>query len=336
MMRILSATALLGGLAFLSPVSGQPAPVPVPPSAPSVEAPAEDPGVSTLLEYDSDKANRMTVPVNIDGSGPYRFVVDTGAERTVIATDLADRLNLNPGKTSVVHSMTEVSRIPTVVIPELEVAGRMVRDINAPALERGHLGAEGMLGVDSLQRQRISFDFGRQEMTITPSKKREEKWPKDSIVVTARSVFGHLVLIDAAVDGQKVWVIVDTGSQVTVANEALRRKLARKGKLGITHPVEMVSVTGGRTTVDRTKVNLIRIGGVDIVNMPIAFADVHPFKKLKLTKRPAILLGMDALQLFERVSVDFANRRMKVLPHPRSELSEPTQMARTEAAKPAG
>ena len=333
-MRMLSATALLGGLAFLSPVSGQPAPVPA--STPSVEAPPEGDEVSTLLEYDADKANRMTVPVNIDGSGPYRFVVDTGAERTVIATDLADRLNLNPGKTSTVHSMTEVSRIPTVIIPELEVAGRMVRGINAPALERGHLGAEGMLGVDSLQRQRIHFDFGRQEMTITPSKKREEKWPKDSIIVTARSVFGHLVLIDASVDGQKVWVIVDTGSQVTVANEALRRKLVRKGRLGQTHPVEMLSVTGGRMIVDRTKVNLIRIGGVDIVNMPIAFADVHPFKKLKLTKRPAILLGMDALQLFDRVSVDFANRRMRVLPHPRSALPEPAQMARAPEIRPAG
>ncbi|HEY5721802.1 MAG TPA: retroviral-like aspartic protease family protein [Allosphingosinicella sp.] len=331
-MRILSATALLGGIAFLSPASGQPAPA----QGPSVEAPPEEESVTTLLEYDEDRANRMTVPVNIDGSGPYRFVVDTGAERTVISSDLADRLNLVPGRTSTVHSMTEVSRIATVVIPQLEVAGRTVRDINAPALERGHLGAEGMLGVDSLQRQRISFDFGRQEMTITPAKKREERWPKDTIVVTARSVFGHLVLIDASVDGQKVWVIVDTGSQVTVANEALRRKLARKGKLGITHPVEMVSVTGGRTMVDRTKVSLIRIGGVDIVNMPIAFADVHPFKKLKLTKRPAILLGMDALQLFDRVSVDFANRRMKVLPHPRTALPEATEMARTAAVKPAG
>jgi hypothetical protein len=98
----------------------------------------------------------------------------------------------------------------------------------------------------------------------------------------------------------------------------------------------MVSVTGGRMMVDRTKVSLIRIGGVDIVNMPIAFADVHPFKKLKLTNRPAILLGMDALQLFERVSVDFANRRVKVLPHPRSALPEPTQMARAPVPAPVG
>jgi predicted aspartyl protease len=173
-------------------------------------------------------------------------------------------------------------------------------------------------------------------MSIAPSRRREEVWPKDVIVITARKRFGHLVLVDASVDGQKVWVIVDTGSQVTIANEALRRQLARRGRLGPTTPVEMLSVTGGRLTIDRTKVNLIRIGGVDIVDMPIAFADVHPFHKLNLTKRPALLLGMDALRLFQRVSVDFANRKVKMLPTPRSALDPQTQMARTGQTRPVG
>ena len=322
------AAAVASGLVLVSPLHGQQQP------AATLEGPPMPEG-NTILPYDPDQGHRMTVPVTIGSSGPHRFVVDTGAERTVIASDLADRLNLVPGRTSTVHSMTEVSRIATVVIPELEVGGKRVKGINAPALDRRNLGAEGMLGVDSLQSQRISFDFGRQQMTIAPSRKREEKWPKDVIVVTARSRFGHLVLIDASVDGQKVWVIVDTGSQVTVANNALRRKLEKKKRLGQTQSVEMVSVTGGRLMVDRTRVNLIRIGGVDIVNMPIAFADVHPFRKLKLMKRPAILLGMDALQLFDRVSVDFANRKVKVLPLPRSQRPVPNQMASAPAVAPA-
>ena len=324
------AAAAVAGLAFISPVLGQEQPQPT-----TLEGPPIPEG-DTILPYDPDQGARMTVPVTIGRSGPHRFVVDTGAERTVIASDLADQLNLSPGRTSTVHSMTEVSRIATVVIPELEVGGKRVKGINAPALNRTNLGAEGMLGVDSLKSQRVSFDFIRQEMTIAPSRRREEKWPDDVIVVTARSRFGHLVLVDASVDGQKVWVIVDTGSQVTVANNALRRKLEKKNRLGSTHSVEMLSVTGGRMMVDRTKVNLIRIGGVDIVNMPIAFADVHPFRKLKLMKRPAILLGMDALQLFDRVSVDFANRKVKMLPTPRSALKPDNQMARAPAVVPVG
>jgi predicted aspartyl protease len=193
-----------------------------------------------------------------------------------------------------------------------------------------------MLGVDSLQSQRVSFDFVNREMTITASRRNEERWPHDTIVVTGRSVFGHLVLVDASVDDQRVWVIVDTGSAVTVANNALRRKLERRHRLRATVPIEMTSVTGGRLVADQTQVKLIRIGGVDIVNMPIAFADVHPFRKLGLLDRPALLLGMDALQLFRRVSVDFANRRVKMLPSPRSSLTPPRRMAGDGAVRPAG
>jgi predicted aspartyl protease len=293
----LLALAVLG-----SPLRGQePSPVPA----------ADDP--ETVLLTRSDEWARMTVPVTIDGRGPYAFVVDTGAERTVIARELARTLGLDPGRVVTVHSMTEVQPIQTVVIGALEVGGKLVENIQAPALERRNLGAEGMLGVDSLQKQRVSFDFKRQKMTVVPSKRLEERWPEGTIVITGRSRFGHLVLVDASVDGQKVWVILDTGSAITIGNEKLRRQLERKQRLGSTRAVEMVSVTGGRINVDQTTIGRIRIGSMNIQGMPIAFADVHPFKKLDLLDRPAILLGMDALQLFQRVSVDFANRKVRML-----------------------
>ena len=38
--------------------------------------------------------DRMTVPVLLSGSGPFRFLVDTGADRTAISRQLASRLNL--------------------------------------------------------------------------------------------------------------------------------------------------------------------------------------------------------------------------------------------------
>jgi predicted aspartyl protease len=184
-----------------------------------------------------------------------------------------------------------------------------------------------MLGVDSLKMQRVSFDFVRQQMTVSPSSRREERWEEEGIVVTGRSRFGHLVLVDAAVDGQRVWVIVDTGSQVTIGNSALRAKLAKKRRIGATRPVEMTSVTGGKVMADQAVARRIRIGGMDIRSMPIAFADVHPFRKLELMDRPALLLGMDALQLFDRVSVDFANRKVRLLQPGRSDRGIASRMA---------
>ena len=332
-LRLLVLPVAAAALAGLSPLSGQePAPPP--------DQPRDEQG--TVLGTDLDRWARMTVPVTIGDHGPFEFVVDTGAERTSIAQELARDLRLGLGQRARLHSMSEVSQIQTVLIPTLEVGGRSVRDIHAPALQRRYIGAEGILGVDSLQSQRVSFDFARQQMTVTNSRKREEYWGKDTIVVTARNRLGHLVLVDASVDGQKVWVILDTGAQTTVANNVLRRKLERKGRLHATTAIMLQSVTGGQVPAEQTVVKRIRLGGIDIQDMPVAFADVHPFTKLGLTDRPALLLGMDALRLFDRVSVDFPNRRVRLLGGSRSQLqgqrfaSLPQTVAPAKAGAPAG
>ena len=313
---------LLVGLGGMMALAGSVAAQEAPPPAPEIAAPPPtvDPAMldqqqAETLGTGRDVNDRMTVGVNIDGRGPFPFIVDTGAERTVISSELARSLALQPGRTATVHSMSEVSQIATVVIPDLRVGSHSTAQINAPALARANLGASGILGVDTLQRQRVTFDFHRREMTVTPSRTREERWDDmNTVVVTGRSLYGRLVLVDASVDGQRVWVIIDTGSEVSVGNMALRAALARHNRLrDLGRPIRMVSITGGILSADYGFARTIRVGGLDINNLPIAFSDVHPFRQLGLMNRPALLLGMDALRLFSRVSVDFPNRRVRVL-----------------------
>ncbi|MDQ8756172.1 aspartyl protease family protein [Sphingosinicella sp. LHD-64] len=314
------AILLVGGLlALAAPLWGQ-----APPSPPS---PLPDQQTAETLGTSDDAASRLTVPVSIGGQGPFPFVIDTGSERTVISRELAQTLRLGPGRPAMVHSMTEASRIPTVVLDELQVGSRRMRDIHAPALAQTNLGAVGMLGVDSLQSQRVVFDFERKEMTVTPSRRRDERWDGDTIVITARNRFGRLILVDASVDGQRVYVIVDTGAQFTIGNDALRRRLERRGRLGPTVPVGLVSVTGGELRADAAVAQRVQLGGLTIEHLPVAFADAHVFRQLRLTNRPAILLGMDALRLFDRVSVDFANRRVRLLMPESSSAPPPRRFA---------
>jgi predicted aspartyl protease len=305
---------LLAAGAVALPLAAQQAPV--------------DPASPDVLNYIPDATSRMTVPVSIGGSGPYRFLVDTGSERTVISRELAVQLQLGAGTTAQVHSMTEVSDVRTAIIPSLDVGARRVSNIQAPMLERRHLGAEGMLGVDSLQQHRVLFDFGRRQMQISPSRSREERWPDDAIVITGRRVMGRLVLVDADVEGTPIRAIVDTGAEVSIGNDALRRRLERRGRLGSTVPILLTSVTGGQMIAQATTVSRMRIGGIIINDMPIAFSEVHPFRKLGLTDRPALLLGMDALMLFDRVSIDFANHRVRVLPL--SQRAQEVRLARRD------
>jgi len=115
-------------------------------------------------------------------------------------------------------------------------------------------------------------------------------------------------------------VIVDTGSQVTIGNDALRRALQAKDLLQETHPVDLMSVTGEHITGDYMFLKHLEIGGVVLQNLAIVFAPAHTFQQLKLTDKPALLLGMNAIRAFKKVSIDFANRRLRVILPQTSEL----------------
>lgn len=287
----------------------------------------QDPAAPETLGYRPDTTERMTVPITIDGQGPFRFIVDTGAERTVISRELASRLALDASHMVTLASVADVRQVPTVIIPRIDVGRRSLSGVQAPALFENHIGADGMLGVDSLRNQRIVFDFERQEMRLSRSYAEDDRWPSDTIVVTAQTRLGRMVLADATVDGERVRAIVDTGSQITVGNEALRRRLIGRGRIDPNLSLQVTSVTGATAQLNYTVTRRLRIGGALVNNLPIAFGGLELFRHLDLQDRPAILLGMDALQLFRQVSVDFGSRRLRLVPGPTSQLGGPLRVA---------
>jgi len=265
-----------------------------------------------VIDAGIDRAQRMTVPVTVDGKGPFSFVVDTGADRTVVSRELADRLRLASNGSAMMHTMAGVGSVDTVRVPLLEVGGGRTADISAPALAQVNLGAHGLLGVDSLQGRRVEMDFGKGTLTVVSSKVRERINP-DTIVVTARSRYGQLILVDSDIGGTPITVIVDSGAQNSVGNIALRDMLARRKKVRDFYPITLTDVTGRELPAEVAVVHSMRIGGFTINDIAVAFVDAHPFKRFGLEKKPAMLLGMGTLRAFHRVSVDFAARKVRFL-----------------------
>jgi predicted aspartyl protease len=270
---------------------------------------------SDEVAISSDGADRMTVPVSVSGTGPYQFLVDTGSERTVISRELARQLRLTSGRAAILHSVMGANNIETVHIPHLKVSGNTISVVDAPALGASNIGADGMLGIDSLHSQRVLFDFKAKTMSITPSNQPLERLEGDTIVVRARSRGGRLIFTQAKIDGKRVSVIVDTGSQVTIANMALQKLLTKKGHALLPEMVTIESVTGEQMSARITRVAHLELGGVNLTDLSVAFADAHIFRQLDLDDRPALLLGMNAMKAFDRISIDFAAKKVRfVLP----------------------
>lgn len=101
-----------------------------------------------------DRIGRILVPVTINGLGPFRMLVDTGANRTTITTDVAQRLGLDLAKapTVVLNGVTGSATVPAVAIERMRAGDLMLDDQQVPVVEP-HLisGADGILGVAGLR-----------------------------------------------------------------------------------------------------------------------------------------------------------------------------------------
>lgn len=298
-------------------------------AAATTEPVSPPPAANEAVDFGADKSQRMTVPVSIDGQGPFNFVVDTGAERTVLSEELANTLGLGRTGTAEVHSISGAQRFQTVTVPSLSVTSTPVRNVQAPLLKRGNLGAEGLLGIDSLQSKAILIDFAQQKIMVTPASKAPELNADegDTIVIRARSRLGRLILADAAVGQRKIAVVIDTGAEHSVGNLAMRKAAVKRGKALLLIPTTLQDVAGGTVPAEIAVVNDMRLGSVTLTGMPIAFADLPVFRQLGLDKRPAMLLGMNTLRAFNQVAVDFATKKVRFVVPGDSSREDATQLA---------
>jgi predicted aspartyl protease len=211
------------------------------------------------------------------------------------------------------HSLSGASKVETANVPQLQLAGDAQNVREAALLSKSNMGADGMLGIDSLRTKRVQFDFEKQTLSIVPSATRDFRDEPGTIVVQGTRRNGRLILSDASADGHPLTVVIDTGAEVSIGNDALRQQLIGRGLVSTPMRVSLQSVTGEMITGDFVMIRNLEIGGATLKNLAVVFADAHTFKALNLEKRPAVLLGMNAIRAFKKVSIDFAKKKFRVV-----------------------
>ncbi len=260
---------------------------------------------TATVDGTTDSHLRMTVPVTIEGEGPFQFMIDTGAQATAVTRDLSDRLELEPIGEAMVVGMASRARVDMVELDGLEFATRTLDDLEVPLLEGRHIGADGILGLDSLQDMRVLIDFRDETIAVNDAKALGGNRGYE-IVVRARRKLGRLIITRAQIDGITTAVVVDTGAQNSIGNLALQRKM-RARNLDTIHNTD---VNGKALVGTLDFARTVRIEGMTLNNLPIVFADGPAFRSLGLDKRPAMILGMHDLRVFDRVAIDFSSKKI--------------------------
>lgn len=272
-------------------------------------APPEEP--PTRLDTGRDAFEHMLAPVSINGQGPFQFLIDTGANTSCISRALADKLMLAGAEPALVHTIVGARQRPGVLIDRLQVGQRDRKAVHAAAMPLTP-ELDGVLGVDWLAGQRLELGFKTRSLAITRSK---YEFSRDGLaVVPARRSHGQLTIVDADLGGRRVSAMIDSGSQMSLCNWPLRALLAdsQRHARAEAEPrrVNLETLVGEEFSGDMTYLPFLRLGGLQMGNVPVVYADMPVFELWGLKKTPAVVLGMDLLTQFDSVALDYGRSQV--------------------------
>lgn len=286
-------------------------PVSLSQTPPTPAPPAEQPLL--ILDASLDQDSRLTVEVMINGQGPFQFVVDTGADRSVLTPGVVQRLGLPVGPDIIVHGVSGTIQTQTALVTSLNTGDTRLTSVVLPVLPYDRVGADGLLGVDILEGRNVIMDFRKKQLEVRRSKPASElvRLPRE-VSVLADERFGRLTLADSRIGGVRSLAFIDSGGGVSIGNMALARAIAsrRRRAPDFVQRASLLTAGGEMQLGEFRVVPSIAMGELRITNVPMAFADLHIFDLWSLNDRPAALIGADVLRLFARVELDFGAGRV--------------------------
>jgi len=271
------------------------------------------PDEAAKIAADRDAANHLTINVTLDGKGPFRFVVDTGADRSVIAEDVAGALGLLHQRQVMVEGVVRTIPAQTVRLANMSF-GPVSRDnLDVPILPRSLLNADGYLGLDAIDGYRVTLDFKNRALEVSqPRHARFIGWdPPGEALVPVIGRFGHLRSVNCKADDIRATAFIDTGAEVSVGNAKLFEALMEISPTYLKQEtVPLTGVTGGVVQGHITTVNRVHLNSLTFEGCNIVIADLQIFDLWGLSETPALLIGMNFLRQFSRVSIDYGRKEL--------------------------
>jgi hypothetical protein len=269
------------------------------PDAPEVLVEANEPKyVAPTLR---DRIGRIWAPVLINGKGPFRLVLDTGASHSAIIGRVATSLGMQAQADNiVVRGVTGSAVVPALRVDRMEVGAVLIEPSTLPIVADVFGGAEGVLGREGMPDKRIYADFTKDQLTISRSH-REHAPPGFSVVPLKR------------IGSIKAHAVIDTGGQQSVGNLALLEALKKYPPKNSVME-DIIGVTLEVQPGNTVSTPPMDIGSLKLRGVRITFADMYLFDHLNLTHEPMVFLGMDLLGSFDVLVIDYRMREMQIRP----------------------
>ncbi len=259
-----------------------------------------------------DRIGRIWAPVMIDGKGPFRLVLDTGATHSVVTNEVALALGIRPEdrRETRLLGVTGAATVPTIPVKSFEIGDLLIEPAVLPIIQDAMGGADGILGNEGLKDKRIVIEFLRDRITITHSHRQPAEY--GFITVPMRLGKDGLLTVLARVGTQRAVAVIDTGAQRTLGNLALYKALSEDRHRGgsVAH---VYGATQAEQDGDSHFAPPISLGRATINSANIVYSDFSIFEHWGLDNQPALIVGMDVLGLVDTLTIDYPRQELQIL-----------------------
>jgi len=228
-----------------------------------------------------DSAGAIIVYVRINDSGPFPFLLDTGASHSVVSESLAERLKLPLVASTTVTTSTGRETRGVVRLHQTSIGVVRSETVLASVAKASHLasiarGIDGIIGQDFLFSLNYTLDYRRRRLIWTDGGNAENGTRLPLVAQQGR------YLVQIAVPGERtpLLLVPDSGAsgfvmferhdRTRVALRALAPPDVNRHEAGSSARTTSVQSLSGSQTVRMMMMRELRIGDVTVRNEPVA------------------------------------------------------------------
>jgi len=280
------------------------------------------------LPYRLGGDGRILTEVTVDGQGPFRFMLDTAASRTMLYEKTRQQLNLKPagGSLLTVYGIANIGTAVPVKPQELRLADEAIRGLVMGVLPNDQEAADGVLGMDVLANYTLYLNQDSHHLQLmTPDDPGTvwRDWP--SAELAARPLKDGAITfwtMNASIKGTAMTTLLDMGAGMTMMNWAAAEKLGYKRTTFPNEgmPQKLRDALGTVEPVGVAKHVTIWLGGRLFPDQTVIVANAAVFGYFGLDKQPAAIAGPGLLG-DRSLAIDFQKARIFIGPEPKAEKS---------------
>ncbi len=260
-----------------------------------------------------DAWGRPTAKVTINGAGPYDFLVDTGANTSVVAMRHVQALGAPLVGMTIVNGTTGSAELPMARIASLSTGAVKSANIEVAVLpDKALLRQDGILGGDVFAGKRLFFDIANKRVVVEAPRRR----PSRALIagnLTVRN--GALAEIEGRVGRVTARLMLDTGGDGCIVNSKLAEALIK------THPRMLrfdrgtvQGVTGHVLAGDLLALPDITMDTVTVAKVGAVAVDAPIFDLWGLSNSRAMIVGVSVLSRAQSFTIDYGARRFEAVP----------------------